>query len=412
MNDPVIKRSGPLALRADWNDLAALVTGRPGIRCTHLSPFFGGAAPGGAGAAGRLAEDPVFQASAEVLSRPGLRIVFWKGGGGAKAEKFTVYGLPPGENPALVSLHDAGGDSRLLLYFESGSSFVDWWADTFAGQVEEPSANLIAPSLSLESLVCILHAVDCYRRAYMESMLSYTAGRDLSIPAAQYMTTMRQSLQSGDTRWLLPALFALTPGLGGLALNLRHDHLDVVGELGFLDLFAGPGGGEDIFLFGEAGKIMGMEFYATWLSSVGWEATAAGPGGDMVTSRAFLAPTAFANHLFTFNPAGRSFGFSHQALTLSGLKSAMAGLLQPASAPGPVAEGTTPSPRGPLPGPGRERCDGCGEESPPGSKFCQGCGRPFVAAEQVPARSSCPSCGRKVDTGAWFCGGCGQTLKK
>jgi hypothetical protein len=326
-----VKQSGPLAFRLPKNEMASVIKVTLGLQCSALSPF-AGIAPEAVGglspAAEAVAKHPVFRAAAAIIAEPQLEILSLKGGGFAVSESFAAYGRPAAGRQDLASLHPSE-DALMVLYFENPGDYLDWWVTQFTAKVYEPIANLIAPTLSLEALMCLFHAIDSYRRAYMYSLLRYTPEQELSISKAEFLDSMGASLQSKDTRWLLPALFALTPGLGGSNLNLLPEHLDYIEKMGFISRSKNPDTGEELFRFGDEGASVGAEFCFTWLSAMGWEASILGESGRRSLSINFLAQTAITNHLFALkkNQDG-SFNCDHQPLVFDEFKKKMNEWLQ------------------------------------------------------------------------------------
>ncbi len=174
--------------------------------------------------------------------------------------------------------------------------------------------------LENEVLVCALNCIDLYRRFYMAGMLDYRAvSVDVSISSADFVQLLKRSLASGDKRWLLPALFELTPGLKQVPVALKPEHLKKIEELGFIT------GKEAVFTLGERSRLMGTEFISTWMNATGWQAAALVNDEARSLSRVFIASTAFTNHLFSFETGSGGEGrFRHQALNVQELKQTLA----------------------------------------------------------------------------------------
>jgi hypothetical protein len=260
---------------------------------------------------------------------------------------------------------NAQGDILLLL-FDDWESFLKWWTGVYASPGMGNYQAVFPGVMETEILVCALHCIDIYRRSYMESMLDYRSGLSLSLTTQDFVQLLKRSLASKDKRWLLPTMFEVTPGLKNSSIALKPEHIKQAGELGFVT------SNEATLTLGERSRIMGTEFITSWLGAIGWQATALINGGERSLSRVFLAPTAFANHLFSFDTgANREGRFRHQASTAAELKQTlinwMEALQKAAGQPAPVKSEIKSTTKAKF-------CGQCGTEIRPGKKFCTGCG--------------------------------------
>lgn len=357
-------------------ELAALVQRHFRLECNAMSPF---ATPaewtgGHSEESLRTATDPRFQTAAAILAQPRLRITYRKGGGQSTLEEtFSVYSCASGQDEGIVSIHDGGDQSLMVVYFPGPEAYLDWWLEQFASDVFWPPDNPISDVLSLDGLAVILHAVDCYRRAHLESMLSYSPAVGSAITADHFAATIASAAASRDKRWLLPAFLDLTlEGITSVSPGLEH--YTAAFAAGFLHAETDNEHGR-YYRFGDAAKIMGEEFRTTWLAALGWEATCLRPGGLKELSRAFLAPTAFANHLiFCLDDRQGGRDFSHHALTTGDLKITlrqwMESMAMLAVAPAAASQEALPS--------ASKKCSACGGDNQPKAKFCRKCGKPLV----------------------------------
>jgi hypothetical protein len=196
---------------------------------------------------------------------------------------------------------------------------------------------------------------------------------------------MADSIKSLDIRWLLPAFLAVTPGVEhyqteidpkNIAVLLQHDFF-TEGKLA---------SGEDVLVFGEAGQIMGVEFFRSWFTSCGLEIKVAGPDGFTTAERLFIAPTVLANHFVRLEGAGNGKALvNHQAYTTEQLAFKLDELFGQAFAQEvtPVKPAAAPALVPPSP--------------------------PTVPAP--PVKNFCGECGSKISAGAAFCGNCGTKIK-
>jgi hypothetical protein len=317
-----------------------------------------------------LAESANFASIAKKMLAPDLKIEFKRGGAGSAEETYLAL-LSLEDNDVLA--HFIGQDGNiLLLFFDNEEAFLKWWSGIYASKAASTYQPVFPDAMSLEVLVCALHCIDIYRRAYMESMLEYRGGLDLAISTQDFVQLLKRALSSQDKRWLLPTMFEITPGLKEINIALKPEHIKKVQELGFLT------DNENPLTLGERARLMGTEIITGWLGSIGCQATALINGQEKSLSRIFLTPTAFANHLFSFEiGAGGDARFRHQASTMPELIQTMMKWIEalqkviggtgPAKA-AKAAKGETPAMR---------FCGQCGAKLKPGKKFCTKCGKPL-----------------------------------
>ncbi len=249
----------------------------------------------------QLLSDGDFLRAARLLAEPDLYVVNRIGGGSMAPEEVRLYRKKSeGEDVAAVAVAP-DGTCTLQLYADY-RDYLSWWADNFAGKNEETMANYIPPTVSLEQFLIILHAVDCYRRVTFTNMLNYVYANTVYITGAEFARTMAASLKSGDIRWLLPAFTAILPGFARFNINIVPEDVGVLLEHNFFINARRAEDGEDVMVFGEAGRNMGVEFYRSWLLSSGFEINVAGPDGFTAAENIFIAPTALANHFARLLP--------------------------------------------------------------------------------------------------------------
>ncbi len=322
-----------------------------------------------------LAGNSNFSLVAKLVLEPDLRIEFVRGGNATPDEDFFLYRINGNRSVLAQFTNDAG--EILLALFRDVSTYVDWWAELYAASGMGSYPEVFPEPLPTEALICALHSIDIYRRAYMESMLDYSGNLGLTISMADFIDLIKRSSASGDKRWLLPNLFELTSGIKTSNISLKPKHIDMIAQLGFLSNENG------LLTLGERSRLMGTEFISSWMGNLGFQALALVNGEVRSLSRVFLITTAFANHLCSFeNAAHGESRFRHQALDTGELKKALVAWLQalqntlPSSQAAASQPATSPPPAAAV-GEEKRFCGNCGSPTVPGRQFCGTCGNPL-----------------------------------
>jgi len=314
-----------------------------------------------------LAEKPSFSKISQRLLEPDLKIMYHSGGSAAVEEVYYVF-LSVEDASVLAQFTNSQGE-LVNLYFADWQTYLQWWTDIYSTEGNEDYAQLFADKEDMETLVCALHCVDIYRRAYLESMLDYRMMVDTTISMQDYVQLLKKALASADVRWLLPSLFELTPGLKNASISLKPEHLKKIEEYGFM-----KSKDTTMLTMDKLAKTMGTEFLMTWMGSVGWQASALINGEERALSQVFMASTAFANHLFSFEAGdGAVYRVHHQASSraelLKTLQQWKESLHQATRDVPPVQSSPAVRPD--------KFCVQCGHEIGAGKKFCTRCGTPI-----------------------------------
>jgi hypothetical protein len=326
-------------------ELAKVVLGNLGLKCNRLSMFSsaGVVVASTSEDAVKAVSFPQFQRAAGILANPLIRLSAAKGGSTLAVEPFTVFGIPASSGMEFAVVLRPG-DASLVLYFASIEAFLVWWTDLFACQANTPVINTLVPALPVEEFTFILHVLDSFRRIHIESMLLYHPLKESRISVDNFMASFEVALNSGDVRWLMPALFSLTPGLKGTLLDLHPEIIDTAEALHFISRTKNPDNGADELRYLDPGLALGYEFATSWIFGLGLSVEILTVDGIIVLFREFLAPTAFSNHLFSVEKGKAGLDmFTHFAQTLDEYRQHMTALLKEAGgkASEPVA---VPSP--------------------------------------------------------------------
>ncbi len=311
-----------------------------------------------------LSESPKFRQIAKKLLEPDLKIEFNRGGAGAADEIYYI--LQSTDDKAVLGLFVSTDENLVLLLFDAWESFLQWWSELYVSSAMSTYQTVFPNIMETEVLICALNCIDIYRRSYMESMLDYRSGVNLSLTTQNFIDLLKRATASRDKRWLLPTMIEITPGLKNSTIALKPEHIRQIEDLGFVT------SDEAVLTLAERSRIMGTEFISSWMGSIGWQATSLINGEEQSLSRVFLAPTAFANHLFTFEIAANGEShFRHQASTRPQIIQALTKWMEALqkvpdfSPPPPVAANSTLQFR---------FCGNCGTKISTGQKFCPNCG--------------------------------------
>ena len=272
----------------------------------------------------KLRDSAAFRTAASIISSPQIRISVVKGGGSLGVEHFNLLGRIEGESARWTALIN-NENTTAAIYFDDTQGLIEWFNDTFAVKTDIPMNNLLASDMTLEEWVILAHTVDAFRRVHMESMLLYRPKREYSIAADDYIASLNVSLESGDIRWLLPAFFAVTPGLAGLKPNLSPEVLQAAEAFGLISHTRDSETNAGFFTFSAEGMTIGLEFATSWMYGVGFDAAVLNDDGGRCVPVCFLAPTSLGNHLFMAdrNETG-AWSIRHQALMHTELDKSLA----------------------------------------------------------------------------------------
>ncbi|HWQ72772.1 MAG TPA: zinc ribbon domain-containing protein [Desulfitobacteriaceae bacterium] len=341
---------------------------RSGLKGNSLSAFRYNAEQAATGSPSEffkaLAESPRFNQIVRRLLEPDLKIEFKRGGNGTAEEKYHV--LLSGQDKAVAAQFVNSEGDLLVLLFDDWESYLEWWSGIYASTGMGNYQVVFPDIMETEVLICALHCIDIYRRSYMESMLEYSGNLNLSLATQDFVQLLKRALSSQDKRWLLPTLFELTPGLKNSNISLKPEHIRQAEEIGFAV------SNEGVLTLDERARIMGTEFITSWMGAVGFRATSLIKEEERSLSQVFLATTAFANHLCSFeNGAEGDTRFRHQALNVQELKQTLAkwmeALQKVIGQPVPAKTGESTAPK-------TKFCGHCGAEIKAGKKFCTACG--------------------------------------
>lgn len=287
----------PVSFIIEQADIGTLFAGDTGLPNSG-SAFYKAAQTAGSGTErkavhGGLLADGDFLRAARIIARPDLSGTIRFAG----AQGLTEIRLHrrKSEGEYVVATEQRADGSLTISVFDGYKAWLVWWANGFAGVSDVPAANYIPPKVSLEEFMFILHAVDSFRRVSYQNMLSHVFTDRAYIKIPEFLRSMADSLKSLDIRWLLPAFLVVTPGVEQYQTDIDPQNIAVLLQHEFFTE-GKLASDEDVLVFGEAGQIMGVEFFRSWFTSCGIEIKVAGPDGFMEAERLFIAPTILGNH--------------------------------------------------------------------------------------------------------------------
>lgn len=336
----------------------------------------------------QLLKDQKFLRAARIIAQPDLYVINRIGGSAMGLTEIRLHRKK--DEGEWVAVTEEQDENWIISIFENFEGYLKWWMEGFAGKNNEAVVNCIPPLVSLEQLLLILHTVDCFRRVSYKNMLDFKYTQRAHLQLSEFTDTMAASIKSKDIRWLLPAFMTVLPGFNEYQTEFSPENISVLFEHSFLENARLGSENEEVLVFGEAGHMMGVEFYRSWFTSSGFEINTAGLEGFATEERFFIAPTILTNHFIRLQNTdkGRVLA-NHQAYTFEQLQIKLDELFEaaftkevsPVTPSSPVY--SPPVTQSPDPAGGQKTapaelgpkfCYNCGSELSPGAVLCPGCG--------------------------------------
>jgi hypothetical protein len=354
---------------------------------------------------GELLADQDFLRACRIAAQPDLYVTARTAGASGLSETRLHRKKAEGEWAVLTEAVEDGG--ILITAFPDYGAYLDAWEKDFAGPAVAPAANYIPPTVSLEEFLFVLHTVDSFRRVSYQNMLDHVFTSKAHITIPEFTGSMANSLKSMDIRWLLPSFMAVTPGVERYHTDLNAKHLEVLLTHDFFER-GKLASGEDVLVFGEAGQIMGAEFFRSWLLSYGFEINALRPAGFQTLERFFIAPTVLTNHFVRLQDAQNGKAtVNHQAYTADQLLTKFGELFGKAFSMDVSADSSALKPVQDTPPAAQAAAN---SSAPKGDEKSADAGLEKAAAAP-PSPKFCRNCGSKLSAGAAFCTNCGAKLR-
>ncbi|WAK02099.1 DNA polymerase III subunit beta family protein [Methylobacter sp. YRD-M1] len=251
-----------------------------------------------------------------VLARPDVCITHCYAGASVAPGGFTTCAKRT-ETNTFVVIEALQDDRYSVRVFCSLDAYLEWWVALLSSPAENPIPKDLPPTLPLPAMVYALHAVDAYRRAKEQSLLSHGPADSLQVKQAEFAATMIEAVERRDLRCLLPSFLYLTPGVIALLKEPPQEPRAMLEEAEFLRPRRDPVSGQGVFIFGGSAQRMGTEFSDGITVAVGFGVEVwTEQEGPLPLIEAFLAPTRLTNRLIQIEPDASGFGMAkHQALT-------------------------------------------------------------------------------------------------
>jgi len=312
-----------------------------------------------------IAENDTCKTALNIIAKPLHRTIYNTGGSVLGVSYLNVYSNKAIDKQGFVSITPSFEDSILIQYFDSSESYAQWFADTVSMSENDEVQSYLPVKFPLESLVFVLHAIDCFKRISFKSMLDYKPTDESMISSKEYGEMLKVSAESKDVRWLLPAFSMMTPNLERYKMNLGPDHMKILTDEKIFTAVKKQDSGEEFFLYTEAGQRLGVEFYSSWMMGIGFESVTFGESGaENVKDNGFIAPTVLGNHFFQIEEDDKGNGVvDYSVMTYEKLINKVNELLQKAVSASSTNKKVDTS-----------KCANCDSSLDNNAKFCAKCG--------------------------------------
>jgi hypothetical protein len=253
---------------------------------------------------------------AAVMANPKLLIQNRMGGGSLPVDITLAVHAPAVDPNRFAMVQITQKDLYTFHLFATPYHYLAWWLERNASKAEHTTPNYIPPPIQFETVPCLLHCIDIFRRKMYQTMLDSQQPEPVYISTKDFLSSFSSAMKSRDMRWLAPAFIGLTPNLSPSA-TINTDILETMVNLDFITILPDENDLSAHFTLGEAGLAMGVEFQQSWFYSAGFAISLATEAGDwQILQQGFLAPTGLANHLFLINLSDEnSLITNHQAMT-------------------------------------------------------------------------------------------------
>lgn len=244
-----------------------------------------------------LINDETFLELASIISDPDTKATMRIAG----AQGYVEHKLQLNKNigDIVVAVENTAEGDFVILKFNNYNEYIELWQEQFIGTGNEQESTFISPNASVSDYVHIMNTIDAYRYTTYKNMLDRVYSENPNIKTKEFYQVLVDSIENPDMRWLLPSFLNVTPNMYNYKLEIGMEQMENLISNDFLE-FGQLESGENTLVYGDAGKLSGVEFLKSWFTSYGWEFELAHPNKNEMSAfkRLFVAPTVLTNHLF------------------------------------------------------------------------------------------------------------------
>jgi len=258
------------------------------------------------------------------LLKPDIMLNVTNGGGDQPIDIFKIFtniGVKGGI--AVQKTEDGYG----LFELKDIKALAPTQAYARGTNAENTMENPIEDVLDVESLICVLHLIDTYRRITYRNLLNFRNEKSQTILVELFMEVMSESMKKRDTRWLMPTFVYFTEVFNKYDTELTYEKLEHLAKLGLISLET-EADDKELIRFEEKGMLLALEFYKYLKSCTCVTREEVQEGLVQETDLVFIAHTELTNHYIEFITNGKQCSVKHDNITVEQLVSKFAGIFE------------------------------------------------------------------------------------
>lgn len=258
--------------------------------------------------------DEHFILCCKILTSPSHWMVQRNGGGQTALQAAHVYFSDSVGSQLVLVTSDTQSDRFLVQLHDDLQDYINWLVDRFCSSNNDLAINYMPPKLTISQFYMLLHVIDSYRRITYSNMLGYDYKTVLQISSKDFYRTLRESLDSGDSRWLVPSVETLLPSVKKFGYTIDPEDLKILFDLDFMDgVLKDDQGG--MLVLSDIGILNGLEFLNHWSASIGIEIYGFVNNTMKLSHQVYIAPTRLSNHMVEFSYDSDQVFVNHQVQT-------------------------------------------------------------------------------------------------